>query len=331
VSSENGKAKASGVARIKLAIRSVVILLVCWGVWRTIEKSRGEFAEAEFSLSQVSVIWLFLAGLFYALAMMPSWWFWHRTLFAMGQRPRKRETLRAFFCGHLGKICSWKALVVVIRAGLLRSRRVDTTVAATSVFVETLTLMAVGAAVSAGILIIVSDQWWPVLVAIGLMLFAGLPTLPPIFRRLVIKLGVRRANPEIDRAVAGVDFRLMATGWAGLLVGWALMGMSLWSTMRAMAGTAETLGPWWEELPLLTACVALAMVAGFLSLIPGGLFVRELIVKTLIAPVHGEVVAIVSAVLLRLVWLGVELLLSGALYFGLSGPRDLPDGPSINP
>lgn len=96
----------------------------------------------------------------------------------MGQRPWKRASLRAYFVGHLGKYVPGKALVVVIRTALIRSRRVDATVAATSVFVETLTLMAVGALVAASILIILSDQWQLILLAVLLMACSGLPTIP---------------------------------------------------------------------------------------------------------------------------------------------------------
>ena len=60
---------------------------------------------------------------------------------------------------------------------------------------------------------------------------------------------------------------------------------------------------------------ALAMVAGFLSLIPGGAFIREMVLTELIAPQFGDMVALVSAVVLRLVWLGGELVISGILYF----------------
>ena len=49
-------------------------------------------------------------------------------------------------------------------------------------------------------------------------------------------LQVRRANPQIDEAIAGVDYRLMAFGWLIISVGWVLMGLSLWATLRAIPG-----------------------------------------------------------------------------------------------
>ena len=76
------------------------------------------------------------------------------------------------------------------------------------------------------------------------------------------------------------------------------------------------------QMPMIYAVavglLSLAMVAGFLSLLPGGVGVRELVVMTLISvqPAYGPVVAIVSAVLLRFSWLMAELLVSAILYFG---------------
>ena len=69
-----------------------------------------------------------------------------------------------------------------------------------------------------------------------------------------------------------------------------------------------------HELPLLTATVGLAMVAGFLSLIPGGFGVRDWVLMTLLEPHYGARVALVSAILLRIVWLLSELLVSAILY-----------------
>jgi len=51
---------------------------------------------------------------------------------------------------------------------------------------------------------------------------------------------------------------------------------------------------------------------------PGGAFVRELILAELMVPRFGDATALVSAVLLRLVWLVAELLISGILYYAFN-------------
>jgi uncharacterized membrane protein YbhN (UPF0104 family) len=297
----------------KLAVRVLILALVTWGISRTVISARDQFAAAKFSLAAVQPGWLVAAGVFYLLGMLPCCLFWQSTLWSMGQRPRFLRTLRAFYVGHLGKYVPGKALVVIIRTGLIRGPQVDTTVAATSVFVETLTMMAVGAVVAAVILAVQFREHQTLLwLAVGLAVCAGLPTLPPIFQRIVRTLRVHRASPNVEAAIRGLNFRLMAFGWCIVAVGWVLFGMSLWATLHAMPDVRPTLG----DLPLLTACVSLAMVAGFLSLLPGGIGVREYVVMQLVSPAFGAVAAIVSAVLLRLVWLAAELVAAGVLSLG---------------
>jgi uncharacterized membrane protein YbhN (UPF0104 family) len=249
----------------------------------------------------------------YVAGLVPCWIFWQRTLRAMGQAPLWRESLPAFWIGHLGKYVPGKAMVVILRTGLVASERVNRTVAATSVFVETLTMMAVGACLASIILVWISDNLLLQLLAVGLMLCAGVPTWPPIFRRVVRWLRVQKANPQIEQAVEGIDYRLMATGWLSISVGWLLLGLSLWATLRSLPGVDVS----WRDGLLLTATVGLAMVAGFLSLIPGGLGVRDWILVELLAPRYGTHVALASAILLRLVWLLSELLVSAILYLNV--------------
>lgn len=177
-------------------------------------------------------------------------------------------------------------------------------------------MMAVGAFVSAVCLLLTSGHVLLTWLAIALMVCSGAPTFPPLFRRLVRLLQVRRANPQIEEAIAGVDYRLMAYGWLIISIGWVLMGVSLWATLRAIPGVEAGWMESLRKLPLLTATVGLAMVAGFISLIPGGLGVRDWILMTLLAsqPQYGAKVAIVSAVLLRIVWLLSEVAVSAILY-----------------
>jgi uncharacterized membrane protein YbhN (UPF0104 family) len=302
---------------LKLVFRVLILALVTWGIWKTVRQAHNEFAAHQFTWDQVNLGWLCVAGVLYLAGLAPCWVFWHRTLWVMGQRPRWRETMRAHWIGHLGKYIPGKAMVVVLRTGLVYSERVNRTAAATSVFIETLTMMAVGAFVSAVSLLLTSDHVLLTWLAIGLMVCSGAPTFPPIFRRIVKLLQVHRANPRIDEAIAGVDYRLMVYGWVIISIGWVLLGLSLWATLQAIPGAEAGWMGSLRELPLLTATVGLAMVAGFLSLIPGGLGVRDWILMTLLAPQYGAKVAIVSAVLLRMVWLLSEVAVSAILYVDL--------------
>ena len=193
----------------------------------------------------------------------------------MRQTPHWRSTLRAYFIGHLGKYVPGKALVVILRTALIRGQQVDTVVAATAVFVETLTMMAVGAATATICLMIGLPEMQVRLyvLAVGILLATGIPTLPPIFQRVVRLIRLSKAKPAIQELVKGINYRLMVGGWIKIGLGWILLGGSLWATVCAMP-ESFLVRPSLQDLPLMIATVALAMVAGFLSLLPGGIGVR---------------------------------------------------------
>jgi uncharacterized membrane protein YbhN (UPF0104 family) len=275
---------------------------------------------------EVQPQWLVAAGGLYLLGMFPMGLFWYCSLRALGQRPALAATMRAYYIGHLGKYVPGKAMVVVLRAGLLRGKQVQTSVAAASVFLETLTMMAVGAFLAAGILCLWLQKYLPdhgylLSLAVGLGLLSGLPTLPPVFRRLVLRLGVARGDPDIEQKLRGVDYRLMAFGWMAVAAGWLLLAFSLWAVMRALGiDDLQAIA----HLPYYTAAVTLSVVAGFLSLIPGGVLVREMILTAILGEMYFRQVvqiplasgtALGVAVVLRLVWLAAELFLALLLYF----------------
>jgi uncharacterized membrane protein YbhN (UPF0104 family) len=308
----------------KQLLRLLVFAVVAYAVWRAVDQSHQSLIEIDVSLADIKVGWLAVAAVIYLIGMVPSWFFWQRTLVAMGQLPRLSETLRAFYIGHLGKYVPGKALVVILRTSLVNSTRTDTTVAATSIFIETLTYMAVGAMLAASILLFIGQQWWTILIAILLMAGCLLPTIPFVFRSLVRLFGVTRLNPSIEQAMQGISFKLLLSGWLTVSVGWVLMGLSLWATLQALPSTSELPinNNLWSELPLLTACVSLASVAGFLSMIPGGFGVREFTLVPLLAEPYGIAAALAAAVLLRMAWLVAEMTASAALYVMIRSPDE---------
>ncbi len=290
-----------------------------------LREERRKMQRQRFSIGQLGLGWLVLAASLYGVGMIPSWVYWHWSLQALGQKPTWRRSMYAFFIGHLGKYAPGKALVVIIRTRLVSGPEVDATVAAVCVFVETLTTMAVGATVAATILLFYAEHWSLMLIAIGLVAVSGLPTVPAIFRALVRLVGVaERTNPEIIGLLNGLRFRLLATGWVMITASWFVFGLSLWATLKSVPGD-RPIGL--DQLMLLTACVAMAMVAGFVSLIPGGAGIRELVVTSLLASPFGAVVAISGAMLFRLTCLVSELVISVILYVGgrvVPGARAVP-------
>jgi len=291
-----------------VAIKLLIVVVVVWFIRHTIVDA---WKELEQHPLHVDFWWLTAAGGLYLLGSLFCGIFWHRVLRALGQNVGFWTALRAFYIGHLGKYVPGKAMVVILRAGLIRGPGVDASLAVVSIFFETLTMMSVGAFLAAAIL----AAWFrgqPLLLWASLVMLAvaGLPTLPPVFRRLVRLIGLGRLKPGMLEKLDGLGYEIVFLGWALNVIGWAILGLSYWTVLRALgAESGNPLG----QLHLYTAGVALAVVAGFVSFVPGGAVVREAVLTELMAPRVGNTIALVGAVLLRLAWLVAEVAMSGVL------------------
>jgi glycosyltransferase 2 family protein len=291
------------------AIKLMIVAIVLWYVRRTLVDAWDELGKRPW---QFDFGWLAASGGMYLLGTLWCAVFWHRTLRALGQPVGLWQAIRAYYIGQLGKYVPGKAMVVILRAGLVRGPGVDTSLAAVSVFFETLTMMSTGALMAAAMLAV----WFrgqPLLfwAAMGMMLAAGLPTLPPVFRRLVRLVGVGRTTPAVAEKLANLGYGTMLLGWVLTGLGWAILGLSFWAMLRGLGAADANPLP---QLHLFTTAITLAMVAGFVSFVPGGAVVREAVLTELMVPYLGDTVSLVGAVLLRLVWLVAELVISGILY-----------------
>lgn len=300
-------------------LKLAVVVAVCVAVQGTVRDALDKLSAHPWEMNYG---WLALAGVFYAVAWLPVGWFWGRVLMAMGQPVEWLATLRAYFLGHLGKYVPGKALVVVIRVGLIPERVISIRLGLASVLLETLTMMSVGAVLAA---IIAPFEFAHdsriTVAAIITAAIVGLPTIPILTRRLIRRLTgwrVASASDEssrIDQAVIRreINARLLSKGWVASVVCWVFLGWSMWATLRAVGVSSVTpIG----DLPLLVAIVAFSIVAGFISMLPGGLGVRDAALLELLATVCGDVDGLLAAVLWRLVSLVAELAMCGILEVG---------------
>ncbi|MBN1394606.1 MAG: flippase-like domain-containing protein [Pirellulales bacterium] len=292
------------------AVKLAIVAAVVWFIRGTIVDAWDELGRHSI---QVDFLWLAAAGGLYLLGTLPCAVFWHRALRALGQPAAFGKTARAYYIGHLGKYVPGKAMVVVLRAGLLRGPGVDASLVVASVFLETLTMMSSGALIAAAVV----ACWFrhqPLLLGLGagIMLLAGLPTLPPLFKRLVRLAGVGRLKPETIEKLDRLGYGTMLLGWLLNIFGWAILGLSFWAVLRGMGLTIDPIA----QFHLCAAAVSLAVVAGFISMVPGGAVVREAVLTEIMAPALGGGTALIGAVLLRLVWLVTEVAASGILYAG---------------
>ena len=287
----------------RIAVVTVVVFALAYVVRGSVDQIR----QSEIWISRINFGKLALAVLTYGFAMILSALFWRLVLKSFGHQPGILRSLKAFFVSQFGKYVPGKAMVVIIRSDMIRDENLTATQAAASVLIETLTWIFVGSVI-ASVLAFSQLSQQPILqiFAIGLAAVAGILTFPPVANFLVSKV-VRR--PE-HSPFAGLNLATLACGWAIMTVGWCLNGLSLWLVVDCIPGSNVTLSDFWLTL----TCVSLATVLGFVSLVPGGIGVRELAIIPMLAPRFGSPTAIFAAVIIRLVWLSSILLGSAIIY-----------------
>jgi uncharacterized membrane protein YbhN (UPF0104 family) len=307
------------------AAKLLIVALVIWFIRRALVDAWRQLDEHSFHFH---FGWLVVAGVLYLLGTLPCGIFWHHVLRVLGQPVALLPTLRAYYIGHLGKYVPGKAMVVILRAGLLRGRQVDTVLVTVSVFFETLTMMATGALIATVIVLVwFREQTILLCAAPMLLIVAGVPTLPPVFRRLTRWISGGRTDTDQAERFANLGYKTMWFGWGLTGVGWAILGLSFWAILRALDAAGNN--PF-EQFHLYTAAVTMATVTGFVSFVPGGAVVREAVMTEMMTPYFGGAAALIGAVLLRLVSLVAELTISGILW--IFGRREQPtDSNQIDP
>jgi uncharacterized membrane protein YbhN (UPF0104 family) len=295
---------------IIFAVKLLVVAVLIWFLRSKIQESWTEFRQ---NPRPVHAEWIALSAALYIAALLPEGLFWLWALRALGQEVKGFETLRAYYIGHLGKYAPGKAMVVVLRAGLIHSHRVNTGIVVASIFLETLTMMSVGACIAVPVLAFRLSSRPDVLALAGATaVVAFLPTLPPVFSHLAKLLRIGRSSPEVAQKLVGFDYRTLACGWLVVVLGWVAMGASVWAMLHALDLPAD----WQHHWYLYTAIAAAAVVLGFAAIIlPAGVVVREFVFTELLGPLVGAQQALIVALGLRLTWLVAEIVVSVILYF----------------
>src|SRR5262249_32857048 len=120
-------------------------------------------------------------------------------------------------------------------------------------------------------------------------------------------------SAEVESRLSRITLGVLSQGWIAATLAWLMYATSLWATLRGIGVVdVQLIG----NMPVLVTAVAIAVVAGFLSMVPGGLLVRDGALVYLLAPFCGKANALVAAVLMRLVWLVSEVIACGILYIG---------------
>ncbi len=294
---------------MSVTLRVVIGLAVVVGVGRRVWLERTKLTA--YNLRPVPS-WLAASGVTYLAGLSTCAVFWWMAMRDRGARPRLPTTLAAYFAGHLGKYVPGKGLVVIVRAGMMRDSGIGVATAAITCAHETVLMMATGALVSLAILpaVAVPHRGYLLLCAAALTAGLGFFSLPPVATRLG-RLVTRPFGTGTYEESHTSRWTTVLLGAAIIAVGWLLMGLSLAAVLASMNDLSTIVSQFGAigAVGLLTAVVALATVGGFVSMLPGGLGLREWVLVETLAPVLGSdgvAAATVAAVLLRMVWLMAE-------------------------
>ncbi|TWU21099.1 hypothetical protein Pla52o_41320 [Novipirellula galeiformis] len=277
--------------------------------------------------SNIGWIPIGIAALLYGAGTLISGMVLRAWLSVLGYQPPLALVLASQTLGHVGKYVPGKAMVVVLRAGVLGRSSVPLMPATIGVFLETFMMMAVGATVAGVVISTLPVPPWMILAAAGGAILASIPTLPPVLQIVTTRLMDRQSSLGSHAWLA------CAKGWAWSIVSWIMIGGSFAMIVTAIPTSAPPESAA-RLLAIATASISLAMVIGFASLLPGGAGVRELVLTTILGLVTGPTHALLAAILARLVFIVVECVLAMMAWCYLHSrfaPKPLSPAPAVPP
>ena len=309
------KGEPSWFMRYKPVLRLAIGIVVLVFLVITIRKAILEVLEHRDHLDfhAMDSRWLFAGVIAYAIGMMPAAAAWLQTLRAFGQSVPFWAGMHAYFLGHLGKYVPGKAMVIVLRVGKLAPLGIEIKPTIVSIFVETLTSVAVGAVVGC-LFIFLGPEFppgWLVLGAAICVPCSILLLLPHTFRALLAILAKSRIG-RMPRSVSeAFTWRMMLRTCAWMALGWLIHGTAAWLVLSGIQPTPSlwTVHAW-------TSCVAavsLGSVVGFASMLPGGAVIRELVITWLLSHIVPQPIALLAAIAFRVANLLAEFLVVGGI------------------
>jgi hypothetical protein len=216
-------------------------------------------------------------------------------------------TLNAYFLGHLGKYVPGKAMVLILRVGKLQPLGLAIRPGIVSVFVETLTGVATAAILGAVLLLPLNVPMWLKIAAACCLPFAAIALTPHFFKigiGIVAKSKIGKMPKSIPSAFTA-PFMFRNSLWMAL--GWLTQGTAGWLILLAMSQQPELRT--WMGWSAVVSAICLGAVAGFASMLPGGAVVREVVITWLLAPLVGQPIALLAAIVIRLANLTGECLI----------------------
>jgi len=307
------KEELSWMVRSKPILKWLIVFVVGVFLILTIRKAYADVLgnREHLNFSAMDWRWLLAGVLAYAIGMMPAAAAWLQTLRAFGQTVPFWFGLHTYFLGHLGKYVPGKAMVIVMRVGRLAPLGIEIKPTVVSIFVETLTSVAVGAIVGS-IFVFFAPEFPPTWIVVGALICipcSVLLLLPHTFRALLAILAKSKIG-RMPRSVGeAFTWKMMIRTCAWMTAGWLIHGTAGW---LILSGIQSTPGLWtFQAWAACVSAVSLGAVVGFVSMLPGGAGVRELVITWLLSSIVPQPIALFAAIAFRIANLMAEFLVVG--------------------
>jgi hypothetical protein len=309
------------VELFKLLVAAAILFFIGRQFWNDLHSD-------SIRLVRVRPLWLLASAVVYLIAVGFSGLFWLRLMHSLGQPIGFAAGMRAYYISHLGKYLPGKAWAVWLRGEGAKRAGCSMSVAVATAFYEVLTLMATGALVAAVVFVFQPPKFYgidfpPWLTGTILVAVCGLPLVPGVMSFVTRRLARRFAAIEH----AHVRVTTLLEGVAIELVGWALMGLSVWLCLYGTLDPAPELTL--ESWATFSAVIGLGYALGFAAfMLPAGVGVREYVLSEFLIPFvavadpnAARAILTACALLLRCVWTLSELAMAGVLGLAVRLPK----------
>lgn len=251
--------------------------------WSQVEAVIGELSAGAVAVSAGAA----LAGI------GVSFLCWRAVLSDFGSRVPLTAGMKIFFVGQAGKYVPGKVWPILTQIRLGRDYQVPGRTSAAAALIFMIMVLGTGLLVAVATLPVLGagafGRYWWALLALPLAAFA---LWPPVLNRALgwmMRLARREPMPE-PLSAAGIG---RAVGWALLM--WLLFGVHLWALLAGLDADAPQL------LVRAIGGYAGAWAIGFLLVVaPAGFGPREVALVVLLAAAVAQPVALVAAVVSRL-------------------------------
>ncbi len=293
----------------------VVLLAIVWQ-FRGLANDWNQEGTALFERG-LAWPWLVAALAIFMLGQLCFALYWRRLVRATGIEAPLLQSVRAYLVGTLGKYVPGKAVVILLRAGLLPTAHGRRLVVGGVTIYETLTSMAAAGVIAAAALIMTYPTLQNnILGALFIAIALNVAVYPRVFAWMSrwVALPFGRDGSRLPVRDWYRCYWRSAPLW---VMQWLGSGLSLWAVAAAFR-----LDVWsWQAVVFMTGVASLGTVAGFLVLpVPAGVGVREFVMILLLEKWYAldvagaHAIAVAMSLVLRTIWTIGELSVAGALY-----------------